>query len=71
MYIILSSRIYSFLNLNILFNKLIMKLIKVIVLKLIKTKTSFYALFNLRFFKFGCAKGAGSLIRNYLIKNVF
>lgn len=48
-----------------------MKLIKVLLVKILKTKTSFYTIFDLRFFKSGCAKQGGNLIRSYLIKNSF
>nr|YP_009540862.1 RNA polymerase alpha subunit [Phacus inflexus]AYQ93309.1 RNA polymerase alpha subunit [Phacus inflexus] len=47
-----------------------MKLIKVIVLKVIKTKNSFYTVFDLSFFRPGLAKSGGNLIRNYLLKNL-
>lgn len=48
-----------------------MKLIKVFVVKILKTKNSFYAVFDLSYFKYGCAKLGGNLIRNYLIKSIF
>lgn len=48
-----------------------MKLIKINVLKIIKTKNKFYTIFDLQYFKPGYAKKTGNLIRNYLIKNTF
>lgn len=47
-----------------------MKLIKVVVVKNLKTKNSFYSVLELRSFKGGCSKQVGNLIRSYLIKNI-
>lgn len=47
-----------------------MKLIKIVILKIIKTKKSFYATFELKFFKSNFGKLAGNLIRTDLIKNI-
>lgn len=46
-----------------------MKLVRLIVVKIIKTKFSFYTCFDLKFFRSGSCQFGGNLIRKHLIKN--